>query len=181
MPSHRAKNTLAPVHLNTRGQDQSLPRPGQSPRWTRCSRQNGCTSVETLRALHPPRNTRPSHDFSLSGDLCHFQPRQWVWYIIILADYDEQQHTINSRLPKRKTFPITGHAGTAGELSYSSTLSLTSALDGVGGQSHAPAALSLGKTRYPLYCTRVRVGPWVWTGTEKPSGHHDSIPGPSNP
>ena len=34
---------------------------------------------------------------------------------------------------------------------YSSTLSLTSALDGVGGQRHAPAALPPGKTRYQLY------------------------------
>jgi len=32
-----------------------------------------------------------------------------------------------------------------------STLSLTSALDGVGGQRHAPAALAPGKTRYQLY------------------------------
>jgi hypothetical protein len=38
-----------------------------------------------------------------------------------------------------------------GEYRYISTLSLTSALDGVGGQHHAPAALPLGKTRYPLY------------------------------
>jgi hypothetical protein len=35
--------------------------------------------------------------------------------------------------------------------SYSSTLSLTSALDGVGGQTHAPATLPPGMTRYPLY------------------------------
>jgi hypothetical protein len=28
---------------------------------------------------------------------------------------------------------------------------LTSALEGVGGQHHAPAALPPGKTRYPLY------------------------------
>jgi hypothetical protein len=34
------------------------------------------------------------------------------------------------------------------EYRYSSTLSLTSALD---GQRHAPAALTPGKTRYPLY------------------------------
>jgi len=33
----------------------------------------------------------------------------------------------------------------------SSTLSLTSALDGVGGQRHAPASLCPGKTRYPVY------------------------------
>jgi hypothetical protein len=40
---------------------------------------------------------------------------------------------------------------------YSSTLSLTLMLDGVGGQRHAPAALPPGKTSYPLY-TRL-VGP----------------------
>jgi hypothetical protein len=34
---------------------------------------------------------------------------------------------------------------------YSSTLSLTSALDGVGGQRHAPAASAPGKARHPLY------------------------------
>jgi hypothetical protein len=34
---------------------------------------------------------------------------------------------------------------------YSSTLSLTSALDGASGQRHAPAALSPGKSRCPLY------------------------------
>jgi hypothetical protein len=34
---------------------------------------------------------------------------------------------------------------------YSSTLSLTSALHGVGGQRHDPAALPLGVNRYPLY------------------------------
>ena len=34
---------------------------------------------------------------------------------------------------------------------YSSTLSLTSVLDGVGGESHDPTALPPGKARYPLY------------------------------
>jgi hypothetical protein len=38
-----------------------------------------------------------------------------------------------------------------GEYRHSSTLSLTSTLDGVGGQRHALAALPPGKTRYPLY------------------------------
>jgi len=37
---------------------------------------------------------------------------------------------------------------------YNTTLSLTSALDAVGGQRHVPAALPLGKTRYPL-CRRL--------------------------
>jgi len=34
---------------------------------------------------------------------------------------------------------------------HSYTLPSTSALDGVGGQGHTPAALPPGKTRYPLY------------------------------
>ena len=34
---------------------------------------------------------------------------------------------------------------------YRSTLSLTSALDRVGGQCHAPVPLPPGKTRYQLY------------------------------
>jgi hypothetical protein len=34
---------------------------------------------------------------------------------------------------------------------YSSTLSWTSVLDGVGGQRHAPAAFTPRKTRYPEY------------------------------
>ena len=37
---------------------------------------------------------------------------------------------------------------------YSSTLSLTSSLDGMGGQRHDPAAIPPGKTRYPL-CGRL--------------------------
>jgi len=45
---------------------------------------------------------------------------------------------------------------------YSSTLSLTSALDGVGGQRHASAALPPGKTRYPLY--RRLGGTQGWSG-----------------
>jgi len=45
----------------------------------------------------------------------------------------------------------TGHEDPEVGLSNSSTLSLTSALDGVGGQSHSPAALPLGKTQYLLY------------------------------
>ena len=45
----------------------------------------------------------------------------------------------------------TGHEGQAGEKRYSSTRSLTSALDGVDGQRHAPAALPPGKTQFPLY------------------------------
>jgi hypothetical protein len=46
---------------------------------------------------------------------------------------------------KGKGYPITGHESPEGERSYSSTLSLTPALEGVGGQRHALAALPTGK------------------------------------
>ena len=63
---------------------------------------------------------------------------------------------------------------------HSSVLSLTSALDGVGGQRHASAALPLGKDPVPIvYEAEWAPGP-VWTGEETlPS--RDSIPGPSSP
>jgi hypothetical protein len=45
-------------------------------------------------------------------------------------------------------------------------LSLTSALDGVGGQRHEPVALLPGETRYALY-RRLGGAPWpVWKGVE---------------
>jgi hypothetical protein len=46
---------------------------------------------------------------------------------------------------KGKVHPRTGHEDPEGEYRYTSTLSLTSALDGVGGQRHAPAVLPPGK------------------------------------
>ena len=52
---------------------------------------------------------------------------------------------------KGKFHPITGHEGREGEKIYTSTLSLTLALDKMSGQRHAPATLPPGKTRYPLY------------------------------
>jgi hypothetical protein len=39
-----------------------------------------------------------------------------------------------------KVLPRTGREDPEGEKRYTATLSLTSALDGVGGQRHAPAA-----------------------------------------
>jgi hypothetical protein len=53
-----------------------------------------------------------------------------------------------------KFHPITCHEGPDGEYRYTPVLSLTTALNGVGGQLHVPAALSLGMTRYPL-CRRL--------------------------
>ena len=62
----------------------------------------------------------------------------------------------------------------------SSTLSLTSALDGVGDQRHAPAALP--RERLGTHCT----GGWVihradLEGCGKSHPRRDSIPGPSSP
>jgi hypothetical protein len=48
-------------------------------------------------------------------------------------------------IDKGKSHPIAVHEVSDRELSYSCTLSLTSAVDGVGGQRHALAALSQGK------------------------------------
>ena len=59
----------------------------------------------------------------------------------------EQKFT---RFGKGKGHPLTGHESPGVVWRYTSTLSLTSALDGVGGQRHVPAALPPGKSRYPL-------------------------------
>ena len=50
-----------------------------------------------------------------------------------------------------KVHPRTGHERLEGKCRYSSTLSLASAIDGVGGQRRTPASLPQGKTRYPSY------------------------------
>jgi len=52
---------------------------------------------------------------------------------------------------KSKGHPRKGHEGPEVEQMYSYTLSLTSVLDEVGLQRHAPAALPAGKSRYPFY------------------------------
>ena len=60
-------------------------------------------------------------------------------------------HLVYSIRVKGKVRPRTGHKGPEWEM-YSSTLSLTSALDwGGGSKRHAPAALPHGITRYPLH------------------------------
>jgi len=73
-----------------------------------------------------------------------------VRHIIIcgLLDWTLFYHIIS--WGKSTVHPRSGHEGPEGEKRYSSTLSLTSALVGVGGQRHASADLPPGKTRYPL-------------------------------
>jgi hypothetical protein len=58
---------------------------------------------------------------------------------------------------KGKVLPRTDHEGPEGELRYSSTLSLTSVLDRVGGKRHALAALPPGK-RPGTHCIAGWVG-----------------------
>jgi hypothetical protein len=61
---------------------------------------------------------------------------------------------------------------------YSSTLSLTSALVGVGGQRHAPAVLPPGK-KPGTHCIGGWVGPRAGLdGCGKSRPHLDSIPEP---
>jgi hypothetical protein len=72
---------------------------------------------------------------------------------------------------KFKVYPTTGQRPRGGVM-YNSTLSLTSALDGVGGQHHTPAALPPEReAQYPL-CRR------LW-GPEGRSGRVRNISPPT--
>jgi hypothetical protein len=78
---------------------------------------------------------------------------------------------------QKNILPTTDHEGPDGEQRYSSTLSLTSALDGVGGQRQASVTLPPGKIRYRLYRSLVgRNG--RSERVRKISSHRDSIPSP---
>ena len=52
---------------------------------------------------------------------------------------------------KGKVHPRTGHEDPEGEKMYTSSLSITSALDGGGWSTPRPGRFNPGKTRYPLY------------------------------
>jgi hypothetical protein len=81
-----------------------------------------------------------------------------VNYVARILHYSK--HSITFVKGIGKVHPRTGHEGQERER-YSSTLSLTSAIDGVGGQRHDPAALPPVKTRYPMY--RGLDGPQCWS------------------
>jgi hypothetical protein len=65
-----------------------------------------------------------------------------------------------------KSCPTTRHAGAWGERRYSSYSFLTSALDGVSGQRHAPAAFYPGERTPGTHCTGYWVGPRAGLDTE---------------
>jgi hypothetical protein len=71
----------------------------------------------------------------------------FTWYLFHLQSLTGLRSKVKLRIIHLRT----GHEGPEGESRYSSTFSLTSALDGAGNQCHAPAALPPGMTRYPLY------------------------------
>jgi hypothetical protein len=58
----------------------------------------------------------------------------------LVGNYVLQLHLYSKGTGKGKVRPRTGHEDPEGELRYSYTLSLTSALDEVGGQRDVPAA-----------------------------------------
>ena len=88
------------------------------------------------------------------------------------------QYLRKTRKGKGKALTRTGHEGSEVEQRYSSTLSLTSVLKGVGGQLHVPAALPPEK-RLCIHCIGGWVGPRASPdGYGKSRPHRDSIPGP---
>ena len=89
-------------------------------------------------------------------------------------------HVLENLSSKRKgKFQLRrDHESPEGEWVYGSSLSLISALDGVSGQRHDPAALPPEMNRY--------LGGWVATragldGCGKSGPHRNSIPGPFSP
>ena len=80
---------------------------------------------------------------------------------------------------KGKGIPRTGHEGPGGKQRHSSTISLTSALD--GGWVPRPGCFTPEKDPVPI----VQEAGWapgpVWTGAENLAPHRDLIPGQSSP
>jgi hypothetical protein len=96
--------------------------------------------------------------------------------LFVITDLTKKLHTYNVN---GKVFPTTGHEGPEGEKSYSSTLSLTLALDVGGWSTPRPGRFTPGKeTWYSLG------GPQGRSGRVRkisPPPHRDSIPGRSSP
>jgi hypothetical protein len=74
-----------------------------------------------------------------------------VFRNIILAIQHYKLSAALNKVMVKVIFTLEQATKVRGDQRYSSTLSLTSALDGVGVQRHAPADLPPRKTRCPLY------------------------------
>ena len=79
--------------------------------------------------------------------------------------------------------PRTGHEGTEGEQRYSSTLTLTSTLDGGGWSAPRPGRFTPRKDSVPIAQEAGWASGLVWTGAENfaPPPRRDSIPRLSSP
>ena len=113
-----------------------------------------------------------------------YHPRNILWWKLIgeleLSGPQSCSGQLVEDKGKGKGHPRTGHEDPEGKKWYNSILSLPLALDGVGVQGHAPAALPRGKTRYPFIggWVSLRAGP---DGCRNSRLHRDSIAGPSSP
>jgi hypothetical protein len=129
--------------------------------------------VVLLNSPHYYRETQLPDTYSYSMNLFN------IWKDTrkkSLLHSTSSQKLIGYLRPEKHQFhPRTGHEGPEEEFSRSSILSLTSALDGVGGQRHAPAALF--REIAGTHCTGVRMGHRVgMEGWGKYRLHRDSIP-----
>ena len=80
-----------------------------------------------------------------------------------------------------KVYPRTGHKGRDAGQRYSTTLSLTSSVEGVGGQRQASTVLTPEERRFS-HCAGGWVSRWVGVqGCGKSLLHRVSIPGPFSP
>jgi hypothetical protein len=90
-----------------------------------------------------------------------------------------ESNLTNTVQGKGKGQPITGHEGPEVKYRYSSTLSLTSALDGVGGQRHGPS--DLPRQKPGTHSIRGWVGQRAgMDGCGKSRTYRDSIRGTSS-
>ena len=91
------------------------------------------------------------------------------------------QYPQYSNKAKGKGHHRTGHEGPEVQQRYSSTLSLTSAVDGGGWSTPRPGSFTPGKDPLPI----VQEAGWapgpVWKGAENLTPLRDSIPGPTSP
>ena len=85
----------------------------------------------------------------------------------------------SNRNEEVKFTPRTGYAGPEGEYMYSSTVSLTSTLDGAGAQCHALPDLPPRKNWYPLY--RKLDGSHGLSGRERKTSPPSGIRSPDRP
>ena len=135
--------------------------------------------------LYSIQSTRAANYNNLSTFSKHSDSTYWV-NTVILRSYSsitssESYIQIQARKYVGRFHPFIGHEGPWGEYRHSSTLFLTTALEGGEGSASYPCrTLPPGNTRYPFY--RRLGGPEGRSGqVRKISPHQDSIPAPSTP